>query len=1468
MALEPTKKWRKDSAAGTAQPVLIFEFKPTVLYAEKNFRGDWTAGSQVTNLDLEHTTDELRLAQAEITHPARQLKQNYQAILLHPEPKRTLVGGTWTERYFNYPVTSVQIVKFSTAFRLKKLYLGINNRENKGKVSFSVQILGNFRDFRTVLPPGMGGYRRERLDVPSEIAKILAGAEVLAEKTIDLSKDDLPDSQGGPVEGEDWETDSEGRKWRILDFSKENVWLPGGNSPCAIVIKLVNSEGIRDVELLGGDSRDDYSGGNLYRFNAEAGLFAEVEASLSFKMTAFGYEATGSGTWEFDLGETPSSDLSGELELRYTGPRGTSLTFEMREADTKGLLCTARWRIVSDSTKVTKGWVQIRPTLSSDSDQLDTPRVYSMRVAFRSSHKFVLASEPLFGYPNVVSQAPDYSVEGDPLSGEAQATDTSRIEMLDPGGMISALFSRYEMKNDEIAVKLGFAGTGLAESAFLPFKTIWIEDWEVAEGRVIVHGYDQQIRFKQAQAPTPGDPPEMTEEIHYERMNPEAIKRDLLQRARIRLSKINNANFIALQSAFDWKLTHVIEKPRSLQAVDRELNRHLLAFQVVDEMGKWRCAYADLSASPDPDTESLGGDDLVVGSEAYYPGRKHLRNVVAVFFGGKGHDDKQYRGIQIDYDETSEKANKEHASDKLHSEFIPISSPEVASSVARRRLNLQKQGVRVIEWSTKLKFAYLQIGDHVHLDSTLYSRPGVSDPNPLLVMITRKNIDRNLAEILWSGLVLLDKAESEESAPAVNPPQNVAVTAGGDGSVTWSWDRSVDDTGAAGEKYELFQRPAHMDHWGSKKLTVIANGSANYSKLDSDFEELIAYDFGVRFVDLNGRASSIVTDEDVLLKDSALAPPGVADWVLINLHGAVNIYVTNEVPGAHHYNVYVRLSMNAGWQLAGSIPANAGRRDAFSYIPPNPFASGSERWMAFALSTVDHWGTEGEHGTERTMAYSPMLPADEVLNAPTLASAGGFPQIRRKAVGPYQAFSFRLKIEPYSGEEDLVERYEVWRRDDNESNQTSWTEWQQLPDYQIKQNESSGPAPLVIFYDNTDRRLKPGHYYQFKARAVGKNGRPGAFSNTQTVQLTDDTTGPDQPVITVTSLPLGLLINISEPAQGGGECPDFSHFKIEGKKSGGSWEILDPEYRSTVYIHDLSNSSMTESWQFRVTAYDHSGNASPVSAASSAKSPQKIGQQSIQVNAVTTSHCNFMVVGTSNIVGTVNASSEGIRISAGKIQISGSCEFSSGYDPTSKVAALGGTYNSAASGARVRIFPDANTGLLVTDGTNNVFKCLVGGTDVGDVIIGNTSGYYIKWDKSEGTLNLKGYLKSGSRIEVSQLDLPDISGYRIRLRNLAKGGNLTIRNDLGAATFAVNHLDDELIYCGLDLDIATGKVIQIGGNQVVGSRQAALGDASNATGDPTQWSECVTKTDFNAFVSKFNTLLDKLGTSGHGLTAD
>ncbi len=83
---------------------------------------------------------------------------------------------------------------------------------------------------------------------------------------------------------------------------------------------------------------------------------------------------------------------------------------------------------------------------------------------------------------------------------------------------------------------------------------------------------------------------------------------------------------------------------------------------------------------------------------------------------------------------------------------------------------------------------------------------------------------------------------------------------------------------------------------------------------------------------------------------------------------------------------------------------------------------------------------------------------------------------------------------------------------------------------------------------------------------------------------------------------------------------------------------------------------------------------------------------------------------------------------------------------TGYVEDVGGQYDSAASGARVRIFPDANTGIRVLDNVAaTVFEVLVGGANVGDVTVGNyAGGNGMLWDKSAGSLLIKGNVVAGS----------------------------------------------------------------------------------------------------------------------------
>jgi len=96
------------------------------------------------------------------------------------------------------------------------------------------------------------------------------------------------------------------------------------------------------------------------------------------------------------------------------------------------------------------------------------------------------------------------------------------------------------------------------------------------------------------------------------------------------------------------------------------------------------------------------------------------------------------------------------------------------------------------------------------------------------------------------------------------------------------------------------------------------------------------------------------------------------------------------------------------------------------------------------------------------------------------------------------------------------------------------------------------------------------------------------------------------------------------------------------------------------------------------------------------------------------------------------------------------------YDPTNGLRLKGSSIDAcgtAFSGARVSILPDSTTGLVVYDDSGNkVFETIVGGADVGDVIIGDetTGTAYVKFDKSTGILTVRGTL-SGQDITAETI---------------------------------------------------------------------------------------------------------------------
>jgi hypothetical protein len=113
----------------------------------------------------------------------------------------------------------------------------------------------------------------------------------------------------------------------------------------------------------------------------------------------------------------------------------------------------------------------------------------------------------------------------------------------------------------------------------------------------------------------------------------------------------------------------------------------------------------------------------------------------------------------------------------------------------------------------------------------------------------------------------------------------------------------------------------------------------------------------------------------------------------------------------------------------------------------------------------------------------------------------------------------------------------------------------------------------------------------------------------------------------------------------------------------------------------------------------------------------------------------------------------------------------------------GATFKTSYSGARLEIFPEYDTtiGMVVYDNQAipaEVFKVIIDGTDVGDLIIGNYAGAQgAKWDKSAGTFDIKGIITAYSGI---------IGGWVLTTETFAASG-LTFNSTTGAMTIGTTN---------------------------------------------------------------------------------
>lgn len=138
----------------------------------------------------------------------------------------------------------------------------------------------------------------------------------------------------------------------------------------------------------------------------------------------------------------------------------------------------------------------------------------------------------------------------------------------------------------------------------------------------------------------------------------------------------------------------------------------------------------------------------------------------------------------------------------------------------------------------------------------------------------------------------------------------------------------------------------------------------------------------------------------------------------------------------------------------------------------------------------------------------------------------------------------------------------------------------------------------------------------------------------------------------------------------------------------------------------------------------------------------------LKAGSIDTSLVSFTVAGTGNIVGMINASSEGLRIAANKIQISGDVTFSAGYDPTTKLAtadagdlATKDKVGSSDCDTTLIVGGYIKSGLVVADN-------VVSGTFTGLTYQSAASGARALIEPGTGGHNFKSYLSSGALVSL------------------------------------------------------------------------------------------------------------------------
>lgn len=505
--------------------------------------------------------------------------------------------------------------------------------------------------------------------------------------------------------------------------------------------------------------------------------------------------------------------------------------------------------------------------------------------------------------------------------------------------------------------------------------------------------------------------------------------------------------------------------------------------------------------------------------------------------------------------------------------------------------------------------------------------------------------------------------------------------------------------------------------------------------------------------------------------EGALTPP---NFTLRGVEGGWIIRIGGNVIAETDWYFIHKLDLDSGEYVP--IYAIPESRDQYSYGEKKKKALIYEHFVEETDPPTRHYGSfklqavshefRGSLSDEKSAWTLYDLPSDWYPDAPTLLTTGGYPLISYGLLPTGTiGYTISIKIEAPDGQKNLIGEYKIGRACDEGTGSFAGK-----PKKWAVMSITGSPQPKIVIWHDPDASFVPGYKYRYNvlARAISPNNNLGRdLSNTQEITLTDDSTPPDDPVFSVVVSPGNIEVNFDPIEVGGDPDVGWSHILLQYRIDDGEWVEVRLD-KTLSFVFSVAEADYANAYDFQAKVVDYAGNeneggwqlddggytAGKVTELCFGTTLQnKITQittnegnittheTEISQNATaialraTTTYVDGEVVTLEGLI-TVNAGNIVLRVSKNDVinQINISTE---------EIAISGRTVVSAGSGARIMFFPDALTdgyiGLqVIDDAAADVLKVMVGGADVGDVIIGASAGKHLKFDKSAGTLCFDG----------------------------------------------------------------------------------------------------------------------------------